>query len=258
MDTFRSFEHASEGLLAQLRALRERLESSPDQKENGCPLCDGYGNIIDSQGARPCRCVLQEARQNPASSARIPRHYLKKDLDNFTAETPHLRACLGTARAYVREDSPENNRGLYIYGGPGCGKTHLAVGVLKGLLARGFDGVFYNLTDLFDQLRTSFSGVGNGAQEGLLHDLERDILILDDVAVQKRTAWVSDRLYSFINYRYQNCKSLIITTNLSPRDFIIKSDEILASRVFAMCQEIEVQADDYRAKMNRSGKTTWP
>jgi DNA replication protein DnaC len=166
-----------------------------------------------------------------------------------------------TAREYVRDYSPDNNRGLYIHGGPGFGKTHLAVGVLKGLLARGFDGVFYNLTDLFDQLRMSFSEEsGNRVQEGLLRDLERDILVLDDVAiqVQKRSPWVVDRLYSFINYRYQNCKTLIITTNLSPREFTIKIDEILASRVFAMCREIEIQAKDYRAIMNSRGKPTWP
>ena len=126
-------------------------------------------------------------------------------------------------------------------------------------MARGYDGVFYNLTELFDLLRTSISNEsGNGVQEELFRDLERDILVLDDVAVQKRTAWVSDRLYSFINYRYQNCKTLIITTNLPPREFTLKGNEILASRVFAMCREIEIQGDDYRAKMSRTGKTSWP
>lgn len=259
MDTFRSFGKVSDELVGHLRALRRRVESSPEEKENTCPLCDGYGNVIDAQGAHPCRCVLEQIQYDPVSNARIPRHYLRKDLDNFVADTPVLRACLVMAREYVRDYSPENNRGLYIHGGPGHGKTHLAVGILKGLLARGFDGVFYNLTDLFDQLRTSISNEsGSGTQEELLRDLERDILVLDDVAIQKRTAWVIDRLYAFVNYRYQNCKTLIITTNLASRDFTIKSDETLSSRVFAMCREIELQGEDYRARMKHSGKTTWP
>ncbi len=261
MSEFKSLGPASEGLLARIRALSERIETSTGDEHNGCPYCDGYGNIVDENGARPCRCVLRlgEQRHNRLSDARIPPHYRKKDLDNFTAVTPNLRACLTIVREYVQDYSSGSRRGLYIYGTAGSGKTHLAVGVLKGLIARGFDGVFYNLTDLFDQMRTSFYSEGNmNARGALLRDLERDILILDDVAAQKHTAWVGDRLYSFINYRYQNCKTLILTTNLSPKDFTLRMGEVLASRVFSMCREIEVKADDYRARMNRSGKNIWP
>ncbi len=261
MDEFESVGPISQRLMARLKTLNRRVESAPEDDPNGCPFCDGYGNIIDENGARPCRCVLQlqELRHSRLTGARIPAHYRKKDLDNFNAEKPHLKACLTMAREYVYDYSSQNKRGLYIHGMAGCGKTHLAVGVLKGLIARGFDGVFYNLTDLFDQMRTSLYGEGNiNAHNALLRDLERDILILDDVAAQKHTAWVGDRLYSFINYRYQNCKTLILTTNLSPKDFTLKMGEVLASRVFSMCREIEVQADDYRARMNRSGKNIWP
>ena len=254
---FRNIGSISEDLTSGLEALRKHIESADSTDDRTCPLCDGYGNIIDEKGARPCRCVLSLRHRELLTSARIPPHYRKKDLDNFQAYNPQLKACLVTAREYVQNYSPDNNRGLYLYGGPGLGKTHLAVAILKGLLLRGFDGVFYNLTDLFDQLRTSIADDTGGIGD-LMRDLDRDILVLDDVTIPKQTAWVSDRLYAFVNSRYQNNKTLIITTNLDPKELTLRLGDVFASRICAMCRQIELKGDDYRARMERSGKSTWP
>jgi DNA replication protein DnaC len=70
--------------------------------------------------------------------------------NTFNTKNTPLKDCLLKAKVFFRNYSKENNKGLYIYGPTGTGKTHLSIGILKELIQRGFDGVFYNVVDLLD------------------------------------------------------------------------------------------------------------
>ena len=42
-----------------------------------------------------------------------------------------------------------------------------------------------------------------------------DLLHLEDLGTEKRTDWVLEQLYSLINERYEQQRSILVTTNLS-------------------------------------------
>ena len=118
------------------------------------------------------------------------------------------------ARDYVKI-IPWIVQGLYIHGSTGTGKTHLTIGIVKGLIARGYDCAFYNVVDLLDQIRSTFDPQGSSDPKArLLQDFQRQVFVLDDFGMQKTSSWVSDRLYALINRRYQDCKTIIITFNI--------------------------------------------
>ncbi len=239
-----------------LKSIEERLKSidsfpeqDPDALNSACPKCDGYGHIIDEKGARPCDCIKKEIAQREIADARIPKYFNHATLDNYDAHRPILKSCLSLARNFVENYSLDNYKGLYLSGPTGVGKTHLAIGILKALIERGYDGVFYNVVDLLDKIRATFDPKNPmEAKNRLVQDFDRQIFILDDFGVQKSSSWVTDRLYALINRRYQDCKTIIITSNHSFNDLLLRVDKALSSRIIDMCEDIEIKADDYRRR----------
>lgn len=249
MKSFSSIGGNVKKLLEQIPPLDHLPETHPDQH---CPLCDGYGHIIDENGARPCECVKKDVVLNTLEDSRVPKRFLDESLDTFSHTNTKLRACLNDAKKYVENYSKENSQGLYIYGPTGVGKTHIAISILKALIEKGHSGVFYNIVDLLDAIRATYDPQSNTAPKGQIEErLQRQILVLDDFGVQKTSSWVADRLYALINRRYQDCKTLIITSNLEYDKLKMRVDPALSSRIISMCRVIEVRGADFRK--NRIG-----
>jgi DNA replication protein DnaC len=54
----------------------------------------------------------------------------------------------------------------------------------------------------------------------LLDRLQRyELVVIDDLGVERGTSYASEQVYSIIDTRYRSGKPLIVTTNLSPDDF---------------------------------------
>jgi hypothetical protein len=123
-----------------------------------------------------------------------------------TADAENLRAGVSGARS----------AGIAVGGiGTGTGKTHLAVAVLRGLIARGYDGVFFDYQELFEKIRSGYDpNSGSSDREAYRTALEAEILLLDDLGAHRYKEWVEDTITSIITYRYNNNKPLIATTNL--------------------------------------------
>lgn len=57
-------------------------------------------------------------------------------------------------------------------------------------------------------------------------------LVIDDMGVEKITDWGYQALYNIINYRYEEYKTTVITTNLDPNSFVKHfHDDRLVSRL---------------------------
>ncbi|MBI1387669.1 MAG: cell division protein ZapE [bacterium] len=250
MEKFTPLGDSVKKFLANMPSFDKLPEDDPDSR---CPLCDGYGHIIDEKGARPCECVRNEIAQGSINDARVPQRYTHETLESFQIETSKMRALLEVARQYVDGYSASNTRGLYIYGPTGVGKTHIAIGIMKALMEKGFSGVFYNIADLLDAIRATYDPKMDSDSKPVIEEqLQRQILVLDDFGVQKTSTWVADRLYALINRRYQDCRTLIITSQMAEHDLRMRVDPALSSRIISMCKVIEVRGDDFRTRSHES------
>ena len=100
-------------------------------------------------------------------------------------------------------------------GPPGSGKTHLAVAALRGLIARGFEGMFYDFQALLNHIRSGYdTASGTMDREAYRSALEAEILVLDDLGAHRVTDWVEDTVTSIITQRCNNKRPTIVTTNL--------------------------------------------
>ncbi len=100
-------------------------------------------------------------------------------------------------------------------GAPGTGKTHLAVAALRGLIARGFEGIFYDFQSLLTRIHSGYDKAsGSSDREAYQSALDAEILLLDDVGASRINDWVEDTVTSIVTHRCNSRKATIVTTNL--------------------------------------------
>lgn len=141
-----------------------------------------------------------------------------------------------------------NGQGLFVGGGPGCGKTHIALGMGLVALAYGFSAYAATLGDLLLNFRHSFdspTGLSEAEQMEMLCDV--DLLILDDLGMEQPTAWAVDRLAHVVNGRYARRKALLVTSNFHPARLDQVWGAPMMSRLYASCEMISLYGiDDFR------------
>lgn len=148
----------------------------------------------------------------------------------------------------------EVGSGIYVYGGVGVGKTHLALSCLKWQFDRGEKGWFWPVDELLDHFRWFIS---TNDSTGLVEDVARwcniPLLVLDDLGVQKATVWADEKLYEIINHRWQRRDRLItvVTSNWSHTELEEKAreeviGERIVSRIIGMCEVVHIEGKDRR------------
>jgi DNA replication protein DnaC len=188
------------------------------------------------------------------SAARIPRRYQHCDLQNFTAYNELLTRALHYARK-IAEGFPVVDKGLFLLGPPGVGKTHLAVAVLRQvIMTRGAFGIFYDTRDLLKVIRSTYDPVNRTQEMDVLRPvMEADLLVLDDLGAEKTSEWVDETLNLIVNSRYSEKRTTIFTSNYDdnpdntdPDSLLFRIGFRMRSRLHEMCEFLYLDGADYR------------
>ena len=266
----------------------------PDEKFiclAGNPNCE-LGFVRTSrngyEGLEPCECRALRIQQSAARNANIPYDYESCSFDTFIANDSAQRSHLLQAKNYVRDFpiSPADGLpGLMLIGPTGTGKTFLAVAILKGLLARGFDGIFMGWLNFLDHVKSTYDRTrpGDGFDYDAKH-LARDatVLVLDDLGASKYSEHDEQLVTTLLTERCNQRRATIITTNV--KDVVLSGvvDPALAwsrvinseqyakrtleemigvrsrSRISQMCKVVMMDGLDYRTIIAKEGRKPRP
>lgn len=138
----------------------------------------------------------------------------------------------------------KNGRGLLLYGNTGNGKTFMGCCIVNFLIDAGFTALVKNFNSISNEL---FS---EQRKDEYMERLNRvSILMLDDLDIERESAYMNEVVYSVIDGRYRAKKPIIVTTNLSATQ--MKNAETIEkkriySRLMDMCIPISVVGEDRR------------
>ena len=187
-------------------------------------------------------CVARQREQEeaaqqqaePPDTRNIPQRYQSASFAGFGAETDPQARALVACRDHAAE-------GVFLSGGAGVGKTHLATCAIKD----GPPGsLFVTTTELLDDFRASFNGEDFGLFE---RACVAPLLALDDLGIEKPTEFACERLHELLNVRYNDGLPLIVTTNRSPEELAERMGEAAISRIAALCKhKVVVDGRDHR------------
>lgn len=136
--------------------------------------------------------------------------------------------------------------GLLLYGAVGSGKTFYASCIANSVVDQGYRVLFTSLSVLGAKMQADYG-------KDKLPLLDRlcmyDLVILDDLGVERTTPTMAENSYQIINALYQSGSAMILTTNndVSVMQKEEDPDKVrIYSRILECCKPVHVQGGDRR------------
>jgi len=232
-----------------------------------CPKCVGTTcrcggeepYFISSNGIIeecPCREIRMKISRIYAIYKRsgIDKKYRWKRFSDFKSVSKQTEEAKKTAYDIVQK-FPEVEKGIFLWGNPGTGKTLLSSIILTELIIRhAVEGRFVKISrNFFRRLKERFvEGSATYGESGKIEKeySEVDVLVIDDFGVQRDSPWEQETLYNLVDARYEGEKFTLFTSNNNPLNaFKELSGGRILSRIKEMCRIMEISGLDYRDKL---------
>jgi DNA replication protein DnaC len=213
--------------------------------ERSCPIgvCDGSGWIeLEDNTAAPCECrnerIVRAVSRGMGTG--IPKRFRGVSFDR--APIVDLDAqILRQVRQFVGkiEQNVDAGKGLWFAGDVGTGKTSLAMLVTLAAERAGKSVLVYPITRLLAEIKDTYDNDHGASYMQFFNRVcSVDLLQLDDLGAEKRTDWVLEQLYSIVNERWQDERSIIVTSNTMNLDELREQlGPRTVSRLVEICDE---------------------
>lgn len=170
--------------------------------------------------ASPRKGAAPSVTAVPESTISFPHLFNRYTLDRFVVG-PGSQLAFAAAKAvvdsYGKAATPLNMNPLFIYGGAGLGKTHLMVGIGKGLLARNpkLRVAYLKVDHFFNELTVAIKAKNTEPMRKKYQ--QNDVLLLDDVQTLGKMERTQEEIFYVLEYLLQHGKQIVITSDKPPQ-----------------------------------------
>ena len=161
----------------------------------------------------------------------------------------------------VYKEVLEKGHGIYLFGDPGTGKTHIAACMANALINKGCSVLYTNLNEISKAVRATYNKSAETELDFMLKLKKIEFLFIDDfgterVAKDNQDLWLQEKVFEIVNTRYNDKKPIIFTSNYALQEMV--QDRGLstktADRIGQTCAIMELRGESYRKKAKNETK----
>lgn len=224
-----------------------------------CDHCGGNGYM----GSTMCSCLQELCRQEQKASLRqlttgqeqFDKFRLDYYPERFSREygaSPRdiMTLNLKNSRQFADAFQPGVGNLLFV-GNTGLGKTFLSACIADVVTDRGYSVVYESAPQLFAKLEKNRFGPDEKSRADAELFENCDLLIIDDLGTEMPGNFVTAALYSLLNQRLLDEKSMIISTNLNVEEIAKRYSPQIASRMQGSFKGMTFVGEDIRVLKKR-------
>ena len=224
-----------------------------------CPHCGGSGWL----GASMCRCLADLCRREQKrelsrltsggeSFAAFRLDYYSSQVDGRYGASPRviMERNLNICRKYAESFDGTGSNLLFV-GGTGLGKTYLSACIAGVVVDKLYSVVYESAPELFMKLERNRFNPDEETKAEVARYSACDLLIVDDLGTELPGNFVTTALYSLLNDRLLNRKSMLISTNLNVEEAAKRYSPQIASRLQGSFKALTFVGEDIRILKNR-------
>lgn len=184
-----------------------------------CPSCEE-----EQKAARAREEDVRKQRrlEENLEEAGILKRFRNATFESYEPRSQHHAQVLVAMKNYAENFAfhLEAGRCLGLLGGPGQGKTHLGVALLKEIIGKGFTGRYCREYDFFLSIKNTWAAGKNKLTERTETEIIKsyvrpDLLVLDEIGVQFFTPAEDALIFQVIENRYGSMKPTMVISNLN-------------------------------------------
>ena len=196
----------------------------------------------EEEKAKRTRIEYTRRHNERVLEAMIPKLWKETTFDN--SDPSINRMAFSHCLTYAQTFNPATSKSLYLFSrNNGTGKTHLAVCIANYVVRERACRVrFQKARDLMLDIRKTYSDQGTESEAGIYNKvLGYDLLILDDVGVDRPSEWLWATYWTVVDRRMEAGLPMVVTANYSlniPEKDVCLSDRIgpgAVSRLRQIC-----------------------
>ncbi len=224
-----------------------------------CSHCGGSGYM----GSSMCSCLralcLQEQKkalcQLTSGCERFESFrldYYSDRVDPAYGASPRdiMALTLQKCRSYA-DTFGDNSGNLLFVGNTGLGKTFLSACIANAVTDKGYSVAYESAPRLFAKLEKNRFNPDEQSRAEVERFAACDLLIIDDLGTEMPGNFITAALYSLLNDRLLEGRSMIISTNLNAEDIAKRYSPQIASRLRGNFRGMSFVGEDIRVLKNR-------
>jgi primosomal protein DnaI len=191
--------------------------------ENCKNMIQGYeptlvfnGKFIDVTYDRCQKKIMSDEKKKNErliSSLYVPKEILKASLGDIDLDDPGRLMAIKMAKDFIKNYNPgEKQKGLYLHGPFGTGKSYLLGAIANELANRHISSMLVYVPELFREMKNSIGD--NSVNEKLEVIKKAPILMLDDIGAETMSSWARDEILGpILQFRMSENLPTFFTSN---------------------------------------------
>lgn len=170
----------------------------------------------------PCPLKIQEDERKRTERLiqclYMPKESLQGELADVYIDTPNRLKAIKRAEQFISDyDGHHFQKGLYLYGPFGTGKTFLLGAIANGLAAKNVQSLIVYVPELIREMKQSIND--HTTNEKLDFLKKAPVLMFDDIGAETVSSWVRDEVLGpILQYRMLEKLPTFFTSNFDLKD----------------------------------------